>query len=312
MIRSAFLFSIIFVLVSCGNKFDKLLTDGAQNLKDGNYELADSIFTAIITERQDNHAAYNNRAVTRLRMKRYKEALSDIEKAISLKNEIDIYWITSGEIKLAMNQVDEAKQDIMKALSIRPDNADAHFFKGSIELLNWEVRASLKSLKWAVELDGNHLAARTQLVVAYIHDGQYEKAVYKADQLINSGQLTTENYNNRGYAKLKMEQYPLALDDFNVSLDLNGDNVPAMNNRALALYKTGDTTRAMQELQLVLNIDPGNISALKNRALIQFESGNKNKACADWMRASFNARDSRTKDEISRLLEENCLSVNLN
>jgi len=63
-------------------------------------------------------------------------------------------------------------------------------------------------------------------------------------------------YMNRGYLALSMDQYTVAIDNFQLALDLDPNNIAACNNKAISLLYTCELGKAITVLEELIKKDP--------------------------------------------------------
>lgn len=65
--RRIFFLAFLAIFFSACTKSDPRFSQGLEAAQAGQYETADSLFTAVLQDDPENHAAWNNRAFVRLR-----------------------------------------------------------------------------------------------------------------------------------------------------------------------------------------------------------------------------------------------------
>ncbi len=69
-------------------------------------------------QRVNEYKLYNNRAILYIKLKDYKKALTDINKAIKLKKDYHLAYLNRSEIYYRMGNEKKACQDYKKALKL--------------------------------------------------------------------------------------------------------------------------------------------------------------------------------------------------
>jgi protein O-mannosyl-transferase len=91
--------------------------------------------------------------------------------------------------------------------------------------------------------------------------------------------------NCRGLVHVEMQNYSLALSDFNQAITVNSLNDRAFANRGRVLMLTGDFRRSLDDMNMAVKLDAGNAGNLVNRGLLQLQLGNMELAQRDFDRA---------------------------
>jgi len=74
------------------------------------------------------------------------------------------------------------------------------------------------------------------------------------------------------------------LTDFNaaIKLDASANNVRSYNGRGQARLSLNDFKGAIEDFNMVLKNEPKNLNALRNRTIAKLNSGDKKGACEDY------------------------------
>lgn len=83
----------------------------------------------------------------------------------------------------------------------------------------------------------------------------YQKSILYCDLALNVNSTYTLAYFHRGYNKFMMRDYPGAIIDFSVCIDLNSDYLDAFLYRGLCYQKIGKNLPATRDYNLARQID---------------------------------------------------------
>ncbi|MCP2731674.1 protein kinase family protein, partial [Limnofasciculus baicalensis] len=86
-------------------------------------------------------------------------------------------------------------------------------------------------------------------------------------------QQEAQAFYNRGIAKLKSQDLPGAIGEFNQSIRLNPRNTLALGNRGNAHFDLGEYKIAIEDYSKMIEMEPNNIGAYYNRGLARYELG---------------------------------------
>lgn len=121
----------------------------------GNYLAAADAFTDEIRLHPRSPAAWNNRAVARVRLGDLNGALRDYNRAIELApSDADLYF-NRGNALVAAGQYPEAIQDFDRAITLMPIHSRAVFNRGSAYALGGQADAARRDWQAAVQLEGD-------------------------------------------------------------------------------------------------------------------------------------------------------------
>ncbi len=139
-------------------------------------------------------------------LKRYREAIVYLDKAIALEPKDDISIMNRGSMYYELGDTKKALQNFDQALSINPSYASVYVNRALIFMAEGGNEQSLNDLNRAVELEP----------------------------------LSTDGYSVRGILYARMKQYKEALNDFESVLRIAPYDQDALNNRAkiLSIYQS--------------------------------------------------------------------------
>lgn len=99
----------------------------------------------------DMATVYNNKAYALVGLKNYKEALTNVNKALSLDSSIWYIWDTRGEINYHLNLFSESISDMEKAIGLKPDG-NSYYFSGLAKIKLKQIANACKDFSKAGEL----------------------------------------------------------------------------------------------------------------------------------------------------------------
>ncbi|MDB9314841.1 tetratricopeptide repeat protein [Spirulina sp. CS-785/01] len=119
------------------------------------------------------------------------------------------------------------------------------------------------------------VAVRQQraLVLQKSKQGEYEEAIALLHDLLSRYPDSAMDYNNRGLLYFQLEEYELALADFDVAIALNESLDQAYNNRANCYARLGQYAEAIADYQIALDFNPANLRAWINQGITYRELG---------------------------------------
>lgn len=88
----------------------------------------------------------------------------------------------------------------------------------------------------------------------------------KFDKLIREGESTANNFNNRGFAYTRLEEYELARKDLEKALEMDPKLAFAYNNLGFVYLKLGEMEKSIDYLKKSAELDPTNSYVYRNLA----------------------------------------------
>ncbi|HEX3569746.1 MAG TPA: tetratricopeptide repeat protein [Acidobacteriaceae bacterium] len=207
----------------------------AQQLTDlGQIEQGLGIAKAQLTNTPDDLDIHQRLAEMYIRLKRYKEADDEIQKADALvkksQDRLFVYFLR-GEFFDRQKMYDKAEEQFRKALEIDPQNAAVLNYLGYMLIdHDQKVPEALKMIRQAVLLEPQNYAYLDSLGWAYFKTGQYELAeenIRKANER-NNGDPTIhdhlgEVYEKTGKLKMAVAQWERSMSEYASSLPADAD-----------------------------------------------------------------------------------------
>ena len=129
--------------------------DGHVFYESGNYLAATDAFTADIRLHPDSAAAWNNRAVSRVRLGDLNGAVRDYNRAIELSPSDGELFFNRGNALVAAGQYREALVDFDRAVYLAPIYTRAIFNRGTAYALAGHSDAARRDWQAAIQLEGD-------------------------------------------------------------------------------------------------------------------------------------------------------------
>lgn len=198
----------------------------------------------------------------------YDRALSDFSKAIQLKTLDASIYTGRANIYSLKGQFDSALTDYSKAIQLNPSDAQTYLNRAGAYILMKQFDKAIIDYTKALTLNPNLIEARKNRSYVYGQIGNYERSVIDLNEIIRQYPANADYYFYRSFAYYKMNKYILALEDNNMSMQLNPDKNSlsyynrSLINKALGKYKDalGDALKAQR---LGYKVDERYINELK-------------------------------------------------
>ena len=82
----------------------------------------------------------------------FQQALNDIDEAIRLTPQSDLYYAEKASLQVRVGQYDEAIQTALTCIELAPDHSDGYLFLGLAQCLKDQKAEGVKNLQKAKEL----------------------------------------------------------------------------------------------------------------------------------------------------------------
>lgn len=222
---------------------------GMEHLEKGNYRDAIEDFTQAIKLRPDIAAGYRFRAMAHAELGNVPRAIADLDQAIRLKPDDLQALLNRGTFFLRQKQYEDALADCNKALSFDDARADLIALRGRVNEARGFSELADADFSKAIELDPGHAA---------------EYLVWRGD------------------LRLKSDDLPGAIEDFDRALAINDTNVYALSRRASAHWANHDLEAALRDFSKAVDIDPDWVWVRNGRGLVLHDLKRYDAALADF------------------------------
>lgn len=241
-------------------KMEEKLGEIVYNLNAENY------FDAILLSNQilssgKNHKVYYYRALASFYLADYRSALRDIKNAIEIKSHELAYFQLEAEIEFAMEKFDESE------------------------------------VSWSKCIEQNNLIPDyyLQRAQAANNSGNYKQAHQDLSLYCNYFQQNDTAQYFFAIVSMNLERYWDAIVAFNVLIDRNPSEFRYLNNRADCFYTVEEWIPAINDFQLSLDINPLQPEIWYKAGYCALGLNDKEKACFYWQKsAHYNYADAQT------------------
>ncbi len=164
-------------------------------------------------------AAYLNKGINNIRLGKTREALVDLNKAISLKPKTTEAYFNRGITYQKLNLLNKAITDFNYVIGREPRNIEAYFNRGFSWQKERDYDAAAEDYLKVIKLDSNHVKAYFRLGEVYTKQREFGKVIPAFAKVI---QLNPEKYwayywQALAYDRLKM--YDKAVRSYNIFLE---------------------------------------------------------------------------------------------
>ena len=164
---------------------------------------------------------------------------------------------------LAQGKAGEARAAFEELLKQYPNEADLHLFLGIALLRLRDSQAALVAIKKAIEVDANHVEARTLLGYVELElRGDVNAALREYRKVIELKPDRAEAYSNLAVAQKRQGELDSAIASLNKALELKPAYAQALTTRGGIFAEQYKWTEARRDFEQALKLNPGDDGAL--------------------------------------------------
>jgi tetratricopeptide (TPR) repeat protein len=276
-----------------GIKITKNITFGTFQLKNKRYiKAAILILDKMIQANSNNHEAYFSRSVSQYEIKLIESALTDINQAIKLNEDI-LYISQRGLTLINLKRYQEALLDIEKVIELNPNISDFWEYKGDCLFYLKDYQAALESYNHALHLKKDDADLYLKCAKTEFKLENIKSAVVYLNKAIR---LEPKNYQVwwlHGLAKAKLGKPKREiLADLDKAVQFSPDKNFALIEKTKLLFKINyleeaqiECNKAIQAYNEIIEKDETNADAFYNRACCYALLENATAAIADLKQA---------------------------
>lgn len=234
----------------------RIFASGQQALNEGNLNEAERNFREVIKIDPRAGPAYANLGVVSMRRKQWHKAIRDLQQAEKLMPQepgirlnIGLAYYRQGDFLKAIPQFESVLHDQPQAVQPRYLLGLCYFFAE-----RWADAATTLEPLWPQE--SSQLGYLYVLSISAHRAGRKELDDQATAQLVKTGEGSPEFHLFMGKAHLNLQQYDLALADFQAAADANSRLTFVHFNMGLAYLKKQDYERARDEFLKDAALEP--------------------------------------------------------
>ncbi|HEX6227125.1 MAG TPA: tetratricopeptide repeat protein, partial [Chryseolinea sp.] len=213
----------------------------------------------------------------------YKQAVTWLDSAISLRQKEADYFVNRGIAKEGMNDTTAALEDYNHALTLRPDHTVALH---NVAVIKRKKGISTDNdLEKAIESDSSMLYPYLERGYQRMEGGYYKGALEDYDRALEIEAKDPEIWLNRGHVKEKLNDLKGAYADYTKAIELDEKFDKAWLNRGNVLSKQGRVEDAIQDYTVAITFNPNYAAAFYNRAIARQKLKQTTEACQDLEKA---------------------------
>ncbi len=264
---------------------DPNFIEGKKAYDAGNYDEAITLMNAVIEINPNLAPPYRYRGMAYWYLDDCVTGLADQKKALLINPDYAEAWADQGLIYFCLGNPKKALEYIHKALELDPSLAFAHHNLGIHYKYMGDYKKSLEELDLAIAIDPTRVSSWGAKSETLLKMGRYTGCVTNATKAISLDPETRDSYETRGYCNLLLDNYALALDDYNILVARGEATAIVWGNLGIAQNQTGLFQSAVESQSKSLALDPSNHNSYINRGMAYKNLGEYQKALNDYNKA---------------------------
>jgi tetratricopeptide (TPR) repeat protein len=247
-----------------------LTARGSANLQLKNTKAARADMEAARNVAPNAPASYSNLAAVAAAENNFAEAVQLYERAISIDKANFDALSNLTKVYAGMHRINDAHARLDEAIASQPNNASLHFLKAqaygtqeagaskSAEQLQDDANKAEASLRRALELDPNYIAAYQALAALYFNMKQPDRALAEYRKITERQPDNVGAYTLMGMVEYSRNNYEAAEDYYRRALRIDPETTFAANNLAMlsADQGRGNLDEAVQLAQAIVRKYP--------------------------------------------------------
>ena len=242
-----------------GNKLQKLIELGMEQLDEGNYMSAITFFTHALNIDNTCEEALFLRGKSFYQVNSYENAKADfnqLEESSPAYNS-EVYYLLA-RIKLSNNNTAKAVYYANKYLELNTDNIQVQYFTARTKYLNKDYDEALDLVDLLIlSIDDNFALRYFRSLILFAQEN-FISALIDIDKAITFNPLKEFAFNLRALINIQLFNYSDAVGDLNNSIKLCPTNALYYFNRAKIQLKIGDLLSAKNSINRAIELDPLN------------------------------------------------------
>jgi len=192
----------------------------------------------VANNSNDLASAYFVRGLLRSESTNQMEALDDLSKAILLNPTLQLAYIDRAKIYVLRSCFDSAVIDCKMAILLKPDDAEAYYWKGYAYKGNQNYVKEIEALNKVIELATNftgYAEVYSEKAIAYANIENFTNAISDLSRAIELDPKNATYFATRGYCLSCVGDFSSGIIDCKKAVQIDESSVIANNNLAWLL-----------------------------------------------------------------------------
>ena len=200
-----------------------------------------------------------------------EKAEQDYTEALRFSPENRTYMLLRADTRAALKRYDEALEDLDLLLRREPQSASVWGERGRVCFAAGDTLSALSAFESASQYDKLNPAAWSALGVTNLMLNREEEAYVQLTQAINLGSKWAGDFLNRGLIHYHRHNYRGALSDFDKAVSIAPNDAQCYYNRGIMRQEVGDYNRALEDLNKAIRLEPERTEMRYQRAIVEMQ-----------------------------------------
>ncbi|MFC2098739.1 tetratricopeptide repeat protein [Bacteroidota bacterium] len=233
------------------------------------YSGAEADFTRSIEIKPYKTEALYYRGLLKVEKNQYLEAFRDIQQAIELDDRHPEYFITRGWLHIEYGDTSGAILDYQKAISLDPYLDNAHLNLSLIYMNQGKYDLATSHCDSAEKINPHNPSLRLTRGNIYQLQEKFADAIEQFNMVLTKDSTHVRAWFFTALCHHKLENYDAALQAYDRTIELNGENALGFYNRGLLQMDHEKNQQALSDFDRVIELSPKNIYAYFIRGIIK-------------------------------------------
>lgn len=189
-----------------------------------------------------------NRGIAYETIGQHQNAVNDLNIALDLDPKDELAILNRGFAYNGLGQYDAAAADYNRAIALDPTDATAFGARGDLESRNWQLDAAIADYQKATQLrPGDFLGWKSLCLTRALANKDLTQALSECSHALELDRSAWGAHDATGLIKLRLADYPGAIDAFTRALSFQSNLATSLYGRAMAEEKMGNHQAANQD-----------------------------------------------------------------
>lgn len=211
---------------------------------------------AVHTLNSANATELHKRGNTLYNLNRFKEALENYDRAISIRPDYAEVWQDKAKTLYELKQYRESQSAYDKAIELKPEYLEAWTGRGyALDKLQ-QSQGAISSFDNALKIKPDYPQAWQGKGDALLNSQRYEDAIASYEKAVEFQPNLYQAWYNRGQAQQNLKHYEPAVQSYQKAVEIKSDNPEAWNNLGNVFLELNKNQEAFESYEKAVRFQP--------------------------------------------------------
>lgn len=222
--------------------------------------------------------AYNKIGIALAYKKKYDDAESYFNKAISIDSEVFMTLYNRGTVQIYLNKYEQALKDLNKAKLLNSNIGRIDSNIGAVNIYLNKYNKAYVNFILAIKKNPSDWKSYSNLGLVCAKLQKYDEVLYYSQKAIDLNPMDSNAFVNSALAFSEIGNQEKAIEYTTKALSINPDHPRAYIERGIAYARQKIYQKAIEDLNSAIDVDPLMGAAYQNLGTVYNLRGNKTKA----------------------------------